>query len=326
MWRPAVHALLLVLLTITTLHTSTLTARAREFDIEGTIDCGKPTGKICIPIGRQVGVLTESMSGKREHVKIDLSWMLDRPVRRRGSQQELVTEGHHVSRGLLFQQFRERVDALEAEGIPTDRLSADDARAIVRELVVQSVEINTDVIRQNLGFIVTHLKQDAAVTITVRDDGAQPYLATTFQDRFEFSSDTSEGTLNTGSLTGSDPDKDLCFDVVNELLDWAREKLEEQGNLELNDLEERFFKVLSDVPNPCIGYEDNVEAIITDRATRTLQAKRTNLNQRLRTFLDRNPDFRRKLRAFVFLTILNEQGGGDERVREITERIRESRP
>jgi hypothetical protein len=326
MWRPAVHALLLVLLTITTLHTSTLTARAREFDIEGTIDCGKPTGSVCIPIGRQVGVLTESMSGKREHVKIDLSWMLDRPIRRRGSKQELATEGGEVARGLLFQQFRERVDALEAEGIPTDRLSADDARAIVRELVAQSVEINTDVIRQNLSFIVTYLKQDAAVTITVRDAGAQPYLATTFQDRFEFDSDTSEGTLNTGSLTGSDPDKDFCFDFIEELLNWVFEKIEDEGKFELNDLEERFFKVMGELPDPCIGYYDNVEAMITDRATRTLQAKRTSLNQRLRAFLDRNPDFRRRLRAFILVTILNKQGGGDERVREITERIRESRP
>lgn len=326
MWRQPVHALLLVLLMITTLHPSTPTATAREFDIEGTIDCGKPTGKVCIPIGRQVGVLTESMSGKREHVKIDLSWMLDRPISRRGSRQELSTEGHHVTRGLLFQQFRERVDALEAEGIPTDRLSADDARAIVRELVAQSIEINTDAIRQNLGFIVTYLRQDAAVTITVRDDGAQPYLATTFQDRFEFTSDTSEGTLNTGSLTGSDPDKDLCFDFVNEALDWAFEKIEEEGKFELNDLEERFFNVLSGLPDPCIGYYDDVEAMITDRATRTLQAKREKLNQRLRTFLDRNPDFRRKLRAFIFLTILNKRGGGDESVREIVERVRESRP
>jgi hypothetical protein len=316
MWRQLVHALLLVLLVVATLHPSTPVAGAREFDIEGTIDCGKPTSKICIPIGRQVGVLTESISGKREHVKIDLSWMLDRPVRRRGSRQELSTEGHRVTRGLLFQQFRERVDALQAEGIPTDRLSADDARAIVRELVAQSIELNTDEIRQNLGFIVTHLRQDAAVTITVRDDGGQPYLATTFQDRFEFPTDTSEGTLNTGALTGSDPDRDLCFDFVNEVIDWAIEKIEEEGTLELSDLEERFFNVLNDLPDPCIGYYDNVEAMIADRAERIIQARVTSLKQRLRDYLARNPDFRRKLRTFILVTILNKRGIGEERDRE----------
>src|SRR5262245_4778880 len=106
---------------------------AREFDIEGTIDCGKPTGALCIPVGRQVGVLTESISGTRQHVKIDLSWVLDRPVKRRGRpSQSLTNERPGVVRGLFFRGFRDRVDALHGEGIPTERLSAEDARALVR--------------------------------------------------------------------------------------------------------------------------------------------------------------------------------------------------
>ena len=192
--------------------------------------------------------------------------------------------------------------------------------------MAEFLEVNADVIRHNLAFIVTNLRQDHPVTISVSDDHGPTLQVVTFHDRFEYSSDTSEGTLATGSLTGSDPDKDFCFDFVNEALDWAFDKLEKQGNLDLNDVEERFFDTMDDLPDPCIGYYDNVESIITDRATRTLQAKRTNLHQRVQAFLDRNPDLRRKLRAFLLVTILRKQGGGDQRIRETSERTRERAP
>jgi len=309
---------LLILFVIATLHPTTPAATAKEFTIEGTVDCGKPNGKLCIPTGRKIGILTESVSGRRERVIVDISWMLDRPARRNRRQQELSTEGHKVARGLLFTAFRDRIDALTDEGIPTDRITPDDARDLVRELVADNLEVNTDVIRQNLTFIVTYLHQDDPVTVSVSDDYGPTLLATVFHDRFDFISNTSEGTLNTGSLTGSDPDKDFCFDLLNETLDFAREKLEKQGDLELNDLEERFFDVLDDFPDPCIGYYDNVEAIIADRVTRLLQARRASLEQRLRAFLEVHEPrvVLLKIRLFIFTTALKKRGASD-RVRQI---------
>ena len=63
MWRRFAHAVLLVQFAIATLHPATPAATAKEFTIEGTVDCGKPTEKLCIPVGRKIGVLTESVSG-----------------------------------------------------------------------------------------------------------------------------------------------------------------------------------------------------------------------------------------------------------------------
>src|SRR6185436_1668923 len=70
MWRRFAQAILLTLFAIATLHPAAPPAMAKEFTIEGTVDCGKPTGKLCIPVGRKVGVLTESVSGNRERVMV----------------------------------------------------------------------------------------------------------------------------------------------------------------------------------------------------------------------------------------------------------------
>jgi hypothetical protein len=326
MWRRPTQSILLTLFVIATLHPATPPVTAKEFTIEGTVDCGKQTGKLCIPVGRKIGVLTESISGQRQRVIVDISWMLDRPVRRHGRRQELATEGNQVSRALMFTAFRDKIDALDDEGIPTDRLTPDDARALVRELVTDYVEVNADVIRDNLAFIVTYLRQDAPVTISVTNEQGPTLLAVMFHDGFDFSTNTSEGTLNTGALTQSDPDKDFCFDFVNEGLDFARELLEEQGNLELNDVEEQFFDVLDDLPDPCIGYYDNVEAIIADRVTRLLNARRTSLQNRLRTFLEVHPAAQVLLhfRRFIFTTVLKKPRPS-ERLREIERGLTSSR-
>ena len=97
MWHRLAQAILLTLFVIATLHSATPAATAKEFTIEGTVDCGKPNGKLCIPIGRKIGILTESVSGRRERIVVDPSWMLDRSVHRnRRPQPELATEGYRV--------------------------------------------------------------------------------------------------------------------------------------------------------------------------------------------------------------------------------------
>jgi hypothetical protein len=52
---------------------------AKEFDVTGTIDCGAPSGRKCDftdwDTGPVIGVLTEDISGTRERVLIDASWV-----------------------------------------------------------------------------------------------------------------------------------------------------------------------------------------------------------------------------------------------------------
>ena len=52
---------------------------AKEFDVTGTIDCGALSGRKCDftdwSTGPVIGVLTEDISGVRERVLIDASWV-----------------------------------------------------------------------------------------------------------------------------------------------------------------------------------------------------------------------------------------------------------
>src|SRR4051794_15805184 len=54
-------------------------AQAKEFDVTGTIDCGVRSGTKCDftdwSTGPVIGVLTEDISGTRERVLIDASWV-----------------------------------------------------------------------------------------------------------------------------------------------------------------------------------------------------------------------------------------------------------
>src|SRR5882724_2862513 len=54
-------------------------ALAKEFDVTGTIDCGVRSGNKCDftdwSTGPTIGVLTEDISGTRELVQIDASWV-----------------------------------------------------------------------------------------------------------------------------------------------------------------------------------------------------------------------------------------------------------
>ena len=57
----------------------TLAASAKDFDVTGTIDCGALSGRKCDftdwDTGPVIGVLTEDISGTREHALIDVSWV-----------------------------------------------------------------------------------------------------------------------------------------------------------------------------------------------------------------------------------------------------------
>jgi hypothetical protein len=64
---------------LTLLQTPTPVAATKEFDVTGTIDCGALSGRRCDltdwDTGPDIGVLTEDISGTRERVLIDASWV-----------------------------------------------------------------------------------------------------------------------------------------------------------------------------------------------------------------------------------------------------------
>lgn len=49
-------------------------ARAKEIDVVGTVECGQRSGRRC-DIGDTLVVLSDSLSGRRERVQIDVSWV-----------------------------------------------------------------------------------------------------------------------------------------------------------------------------------------------------------------------------------------------------------
>jgi hypothetical protein len=52
---------------------------AKEFDVTGTLDCGARSGHTCHfddwDTGPTLGILTEDISGTRERVLVDVSWV-----------------------------------------------------------------------------------------------------------------------------------------------------------------------------------------------------------------------------------------------------------
>src|SRR5262249_54018345 len=58
---------------------STAKVFAKDFDVTGTIDCGALSGRKCDftdwDTGPVIGILTEDISGTRERVLVDASWV-----------------------------------------------------------------------------------------------------------------------------------------------------------------------------------------------------------------------------------------------------------
>ena len=58
------------------------TALAKDFDVTGTLECGQRSGEKCQfadwSTGPMLGVITSDLSGNRERVVLDASWMRDR--------------------------------------------------------------------------------------------------------------------------------------------------------------------------------------------------------------------------------------------------------
>ena len=50
-------------------------ALARDFTIDGTLECGRDHGEQCATINNTVGIITTQMSGQRERIVVDVSWV-----------------------------------------------------------------------------------------------------------------------------------------------------------------------------------------------------------------------------------------------------------
>ena len=71
-WMAMAAGTLLGLATLSQLTASP--ALAKDFNVAGTVDCGVRSGQDC-PIGDTISLWTEDISGKRELVTIDITWI-----------------------------------------------------------------------------------------------------------------------------------------------------------------------------------------------------------------------------------------------------------
>jgi hypothetical protein len=296
------------------------TASAKEFDIEGTIDCAQPSGKICPPLGLQIGILTKSISGNREHVDVSLAWVVEAKLKKLGKA-DILTLDPEVSRGMVFGQIQNVRSRVMELGIEPGRMSADDLARLTDTLLDRGLPREVAANRDAILLVVRSLRQDAPINVSVRDDVLPIPMVTSVNDRFDFLSDRSEGSLNTGNLTGSDPDLDFCFDFVQETLDWARDKIQKDGRFELNDLEELFFDILADLPNPCEGYEERLKVFLDNYAKNMIKSAADDIRPNLTKFVDKNPELRRKLLAILLETGLKQRESSDHKFRDLIRQL-----
>jgi hypothetical protein len=86
MQRSGGAAVLGVLALVGLLQGSAGVALAKDFDIDGTLECGVPSGSVCKLIDDKtggvdhftVGIVTSSISGTPQRVVVDVSWVLDK--------------------------------------------------------------------------------------------------------------------------------------------------------------------------------------------------------------------------------------------------------
>jgi hypothetical protein len=296
-------------------------ASAKEFDIEGTIDCNQPSGKTCLPLGLQIGVLTESISGRRETVQVSLAWVVEAKLKKLGKA-DLLTLDPQVSRAMVFGQLQEVKGRIQELGLDNPgRLTGDDLSRLTDTLLDRGLPREVAANRDMLFLVVRSLKQDAPVSLTVRDDVLPIPMVISVNDRFDFLTSRSEGSLNKGNLTGSDPDRDLCFDFVQETLDWARDKVQKDGRFELNDLEEQFFDIVADLPNPCDGYEAALTVFLENYAKNLIKSAANDIRPNIKNFVNKNPELRRKLLAILLETGLKQRDSSDHKFRDLIRQL-----
>ena len=295
-------------------------AQAKEFEIDGTIDCGRPSGTLCLPLGPSVGVITDQISGKRERYEVGIGLILEQRLKKTKVGRLLLEDTEGIYRQALFTQLKPLIDQL-AKFDPTE-LSMEEKERLVDELFDESLPRQVASARDKLIIVSQNFKQDARVRVVVSDQIAPILVATEVVEYhdYQMSQRRSSGTQNHGRLTGTDSEEFTCTDFVEETLDFAKERIQEEGKLELTDNEELFFDLLADLPLPCTDKDERITAIVVDWIRWNLKATRDQLTKQLkekeidrlevlRRLLER-PDARQRLIAFLKDTILKPRPEG----------------
>jgi hypothetical protein len=299
---------------------------AKEFEIDGTIDCGRPSGTLCLPLGASVGVITDQITGKKARFEVAIGLILEQKLKKTKVGRLLLQDTEGVYRTMLFAQLKPLMDQL-AKFDPTE-LSAAEKERLVDQLFDESLPRQVASARDKLVIVSQNFKQDARVRVVVNDQLAPILVATEVVEYhdFQLSQRRSSGTQNHGAMTGSDSEEFVCTDFVEEGLDFVKERIQEEGRFELTNNEELFFDLLADLPIPCTDKEERITKLIVNWIRWNLKAtidelatneelqerkgeRRRDRLERLRAFLD-TPGARFKLLQILRETILKPRPDG----------------
>jgi hypothetical protein len=306
------------------------TGFAKEFELDGTIDCGQPSGKLCLPIGPTIGIVTDQYSGKRsERVEVGIGLILEQRLKRSKTGQLLLNDTQGVYRAALFAQIKPLLDQLAA--LDPANLSLEDKERLVDALFDQGLPRNVATARDKLILVAQNYKQDSRIRVIVSDELGPILMATELREYHDYAlpQRRSSGTQNHGQMTGDDSELGFCTDLVEEFLDFAKERIQDRGKFELTNNEELFFELLSELPNPCNNKKAlriikdtietwivwNLKAVIGETQAERDERRRER-RERLRVFLER-PGARLLLLAIVQETILKPQPEGRRPFRNI---------
>src|SRR5690348_5600120 len=86
---------------------------AKEFEIDGSIDCGKPSGQPCLPITPTIGIITDQISGKTERFDVVIGLLLQQKLSRSKVGRSLLDDPLGLNRATLFHQMKPTLDLLQ---------------------------------------------------------------------------------------------------------------------------------------------------------------------------------------------------------------------
>jgi molybdopterin converting factor small subunit len=327
--RRSTIAVALALALLTLLPAPSPVTLAKEFELDGTIDCGQAPGKLCLPVGATIGIVTDQYSHKKERVEVGMALILEQRLKRSKTGRLLLDDPRGVNRAALLTQLKPLVEQLAA--LDPAGMSNEEKERLVDELFDRSLPREVVSARDKLILVAQNFTQDARIRLVVSDELGPVLMATEIREYHDYllPQGRSSGTLNLGQLTGDDSESGVCTDFVEEFLDFAKERIQDRGKFELTNNEELFFELASELPNPCYNAERQVTATVTEWIRGTLKATADDLRkrleerrrqrlERLRAFLDR-PGARAIVIAILRDTILKPQPEGRPPLRNILE-------
>jgi len=285
------------LVTLTLLWATPPVSQAKEFELDGTIDCGKPSGTLCLPVGATIGIITDQYSGKKnERVEVSMGAIIEQRLQKSRTGQLLLEDPKGYGRVALLTQLRPIVEQISH--LDPESLNPKEMERLVRDLFDKGLPRETARTRDLLMVITRSFSQDSRIRVIV-DDKLGPGLVVTeimeYQD-YQLSTSRSSGTVNHGRLTGMDSEQFSCTDFIEEALDFFKKRFEEEGNFDLTNNEELFFEMLSHLPSACTTSKRRTAALVGDWVRWNLEAVEDDLRKELR---ERTREHLRKLRALL---------------------------